>query len=186
MRRKVELKVVPRDATGDRQSDIAPLMSEKTVETSLPEGNLFDTFERVERFMQTYMNRALGGFTPLHLGSLLDRFSGINTVVPSVDIYEEGKYLVVKAELPGMERDNINVRLLNNSLIISGEKKSERSEGNKEFYRIERSSGSFERSIILPSGINGEKASASFTNGILEVRIPKSSEQKLGREIAIK
>jgi len=186
MRRQSGLKVVPREESGKALSGSVSTGRERAVETPAVERSIFDTLDSMERFMQNSLTRALGGFTPHGLGSLFDRFSGINTVAPLVDIYEEGKDLVVKAELPGLDRNDVNVRLLDNSLIISGEKKSERTEGNRDFYRIERSSGSFERSIPLPGGVNAGKATASFTNGILEVRIPKSSEEQLGRKITIK
>jgi HSP20 family protein len=186
MRRQTGLKVVPREESGKDLSGSGPSIRERAVEAPAVERSIFDTLDNIERFMQNSLTRALGGFAPLGLGSLFDRFSSITTATPMVDIYEEGKHLVVKAELPGIDRNDINVRLLDNSLIISGEKKSERTEGNKEFYRIERSSGSFERSILLPAGVNAEKATASFTNGILEVRIPKGSEEQLGRKITIK
>jgi HSP20 family protein len=185
MRRQTELKVVPREESG-RQISSASSARDAAAETPLVERSIFDTLESMERFMQNSLTRALGGIAPLGLGNLFDRVSGIATVAPLVDIYEEGKELVVKAELPGMDRKDINVRFLDNSLIISGEKKSERAEGNRGFYRIERSSGSFERSILLPGGVSVEKATASFSNGILEVRIPKSSEEQLGRKITIK
>jgi len=185
MRRQTELKVVPREESG-RQSSSASSGRETAADTPLVERSILDTLDSMERFMQNSLTRALGGFAPLGLGHLFDRVSGIVTVAPLVDIYEEGKELVVKAELPGMDRKDINVRLLDNALVISGEKKTERTEGNRDFYRIERSSGSFERSILLPGGVNVEKATASFSNGILEVRIPKSSEERLGRKITIK
>jgi HSP20 family protein len=127
----------------------------------------------------------LGSFTPLYSGGLFDRIGGLSTVNPTVDIYEEGDHLVVKAELPGIDKNDLNVRLLDNALIISGEKKTERSEGNKGYYRIERSSGSFERNIRLPDGVNAEKATARFRNGILEIRIPKNPGQISGRKITI-
>jgi HSP20 family protein len=186
MRRQTGLKVVPREERDKEPSGSGSSIRERAIEAPAVERSVFDTLERMERFMQNTLTRALGGVAPLGLGSLLDRVSGITTVAPLVDIYDEGKHLVVKAELPGMDKSDINVRLLDNSLIISGEKKSERSERNRDFYRIERSSGSFERSILLPGGVDVEKAAASFTNGVLEVRIPKSSEEQLGRKITIK
>jgi HSP20 family protein len=185
MRRQTELKVVPREESGSQNSS-ASSVREAAADIPLVERSIFDTLDSMERFMQNSLTRALGGIAPLGLGQLFDRVSSIATVSPLVDIYEEGKELVVKAELPGMDRKDISVRLLDNSLTISGEKKTERTEGTRDFYRIERSSGSFERSILLPGGVNGEKATASFSNGILEVRIPKSSEEQLGRKITIK
>jgi HSP20 family protein len=186
MRVQTGLKVVPREEGGKGLSGSGTSIKERSVEAPLVERSIFDTLDSMERFMQNSLTRALGGFAPLGLGGLFDRFSGIASVAPLVDIYEEGNSLVVKAELPGMERNDINVRLLDKSLIISGEKKSERTEGDKEYYRIERSSGSFERTIPLPGGVNAEKATASFANGILEVRIPKLGEKQLGRKITIK
>lgn len=186
MRRQTELKVVPREEPGKGEGGYVTTTRERAVETPSVERSIFDNLDSMERFMHNSLTRALGGFAPLGLGNLFDRISGLSTVSPLVDIYEEGKDLVVKAELPGIDKNDINVRLLDNELIISGAKKSERTEGNKDFYRIERSSGSFERSITLPGGVNAEKAAASFSNGILEVRIPKGSEEKLGRKITIK
>ena len=185
MRRQTELKVVPRGETGSGVTDSVSSTVRKDVETPLVERSIFDTLESMERFMQNSLTRALGGFAPFGLGSLFDRVSGISAVSPLVDIFEEGNNLVVKAELPGIDKNDINVRLLDNALIISGEKKSERRMGNKEFYRVERSSGTFERSITLPQGVNTEKATARFSNGILEVHIPKSGKEQLGKHITI-
>lgn len=104
---------------------------------------------------------------------------------PMVDIFEEGEDLVVKAELPGLEREDINVTLADDVLTISGEKKREEKVEEKNYYRLERSSGSFSRSFRLPVEVQADKVKATFKGGVLEMRMPKTEEAK-EKEIKIK
>jgi HSP20 family protein len=99
---------------------------------------------------------------------------GLREFSPSVDIFEEGNDVVVKAELPGMSKDEIDVNISDDVITISGEKKSEEKIEKKDYFRLERSQGSFSRSLTLPTEIQTDKARASFDNGVLVVRIPKS------------
>ena len=85
---------------------------------------------------------------------------------------------MVKAELPGMKKEDINVDLNDGVLRITGEKKREEKVEKKDYYRLERAVGSFERRISLPSGIEAEKTKASFKDGVLEIQIPKTEEAK--------
>lgn len=98
-----------------------------------------------------------------------------NLYVP-VDIFEDGESVVVKAEIPGLKKEDINVQLTPDSITISGEKTSERRVEESNFYRVECSSGSFSRTCSLPTEIMPDKARAVFKDGVLEVRIPKSEE----------
>ena len=93
--------------------------------------------------------------------------------------FEEGSDMVVKADIPGIGKDDLNVSITENTLTISGEKKQEEKVEKKDFHRFERSYGSFSRSFRLPDNVNGEKAKANFTDGVLEVRIPKTKESKV-------
>lgn len=185
MRRQTGLKVVPREESSGSGGSVLSTEREKGQTGLSIERNFFDTLDTMERFMHNSLNRMLGGIAPLQGGRLLDRFGGFTGVNPAVDIYEEGEELVVKAELPGIDKKDVNVRLLDNSLLISGEKKSERSGESKGFYRVERSYGTFERTIPLPEGVNTEGATATFANGVLQIRIPKGAEKALGRKIEI-
>ncbi len=97
-------------------------------------------------------------------------------VSPSVDIFEDGNDVVVKAEVPGMKKENIEVNLTQNTITISGQKKEEEKVEKKDFYRVERTFGSFTRKLHLPTDIQTDKAKASFRDGVLEVRIPKTTE----------
>jgi HSP20 family protein len=95
-----------------------------------------------------------------------------------VDITEDtGEYLI-KAELPGLERDGVKVTVDNGMLIISGERKSEHEEKNRKYHRIERMYGSFSRSFAVPDNADGTKVRAEFKNGILQVHLPKNKEAK--------
>ena len=97
---------------------------------------------------------------------------------PSVDIFEDGDEVVVKAEVPGVKKEDLDVTITENSLTISGEKKQEEKVEKKDYHRVERSYGSFSRSFRLPENVNGAKAKAKFTDGLLEVRLPRTKEAK--------
>jgi HSP20 family protein len=105
-------------------------------------------------------------------------------VYPSVDIFEDGNDVVVKAEVPGMKKEEIEVNLSLDTITISGQKNEETKVDKKDFYRLERTFGSFSRKLRLPADILTDKARASFKDGVLEVRIPKSPTAK-SRKIAI-
>lgn len=104
--------------------------------------------------------------------------AGMKITTPAVDLYEEKDDIVVKAELPGMEKDNIEVNLSGNRLTIKGEKKQEEEVKKEGYYRSERSYGSFVRTLELPREVQTDKVKAAFKNGILEVRLPKTEEAK--------
>lgn len=100
-----------------------------------------------------------------------------NSWSPAVDLYEDKDNLVVKAELPGMKKEEIDVSLHEGALTISGERKIEREEKG-ETYRSERFFGRFQRSVMLPSAVEESKVSASYKEGILTITLPKSEEAK--------
>jgi HSP20 family protein len=104
---------------------------------------------------------------------------------PAVDVYEEKDEIVVKAELPGMDKSDIEVNLSDSQLTLKGEKKKEEKIEEENYFRSERSYGGFVRSVQLPTEVQGDKVKASFKNGILEVRLPKTEEAKT-KEIKVK
>jgi HSP20 family protein len=108
-------------------------------------------------------------------------------VWPRVDIAEEKDRYIVRADLPGMRKDEISIAIEGDTLTISGEKKEEhkREEGN--YYHLERTYGSFQRSFSLPGFVDKEKVDASYNNGVLELTLRKTGEQKKpGKKIEIK
>jgi HSP20 family protein len=98
--------------------------------------------------------------------------------MPPVDIYENAESIIIKAELPGITKEDITVEVKNNTLTLKGEKKFEKEVKEEHYYRMERSYGTFQRAFTLPSTVQQEKVKAKFKEGVLEVQIPKAEEAK--------
>jgi len=97
---------------------------------------------------------------------------------PAVDIEEREDAYSVKVELPGVSKEDVKITLESNTLTIRGDKKQEKEEKGKNYHRVERSYGSFQRSFALPSTVKAEKIDASYKDGILEITLPKAEEAK--------
>lgn len=137
---------------------------------------------------------AVAPFEALHraMDRLFDNFSegwglspsrffeptGLADITPRVDVAETEKDIVVKADLPGMEEKDIGVELTGDTLTIKGEKKSESEEKGKQFYRMERSHGMFQRTLALPSEVDPAKVEATFKKGVLTVTLAKSASAR--------
>jgi HSP20 family protein len=98
--------------------------------------------------------------------------------VPPVDLVEAENHFVLKADLPGLTQDDVAIEVQDGTLSISGERKAEHEQRERGWYRIERSFGSFSRSLTLPEGVDPNGIKAEFRDGVLEVRIPKPEERK--------
>jgi HSP20 family protein len=105
--------------------------------------------------------------------------------MPSTDVYEDADAVVVKAEMPGMAREQIEVALAGATLTVKGEKRREEDVREQDYRRQERSYGAFVRSVRLPCEVNGDRATARFKDGVLEVRLPKTAEARR-RSISVK
>jgi HSP20 family protein len=103
---------------------------------------------------------------------------------PPVDVEETNDAMVVRAELPGMKREDIKVTVAEDTVTLSGERKYEIEQKNRTFHRVERAYGSFQRTIELPISVQGDKAQATYKAGVLELVLPKAERVK-AREIAI-
>jgi len=101
-----------------------------------------------------------------------------NQWAPSLDLYEDKDNVFVKAEVPGMKKEDIDVSLHDNALTISGERKFEQKQEDAENYRSERFFGRFSRSVTLPVAVDGNKVTASYKDGILTISLPKSETAK--------
>ena len=97
---------------------------------------------------------------------------------PLVDITEDDKEYVVKAEIPEMKKEDIKINVHDDVLTVSGERKYEKEEKGKKFHRVERAYGSFMRSFALPENADGSKISAEYKDGVLKVHLPKSEQAK--------
>jgi HSP20 family protein len=132
-------------------------------------------FDEFERRFEDFFRRPFG----IMGVPWMQRWSERPDVVsPTVDMYEEGGDVVVKAEVPGIGREDIEVNVTDTTLTISGEKKKEEKVEKKDYVHFERSYGSFARSFQLPSEVQTDKAKAVFKDGVLEIRVPKTEEAK--------
>jgi len=102
-----------------------------------------------------------------------------NVFTPRVDVTEDNNNLYVTAEIPGVPKENIKVSVSGDVLTLSGEKKTEQRDENKNYYRIERSNGTFSRSFTLPAEVMTDKISAEFNDGVLNITLPKTEEAKV-------
>ena len=104
--------------------------------------------------------------------------------IPAMDLVETDEHYVLTADLPGLSQEDISLEFEGDVLTLSGERKTEQAERKEGYYRLERATGSFSRSLTLPEGIDPEAVTATFDNGVLEVRIPKP-EQRKPKKVAI-
>jgi len=104
---------------------------------------------------------------------------------PTVDINKVDGNLLVTAELPGLKKEEVKVELIENALIIEGERKREHTEDEKGYHRYERSYGNFYRSIPLPEGFKAEETKAELTDGVLKITIPVAEAKKNVKEIKV-
>ena len=114
---------------------------------------------------------------------MFDAFFGQNEQqgrrwVPPMDLVEAEDHFLLKADIPGLSEGDVNIEVQDGALTISGERRAEHSQQERGWYRIERAFGSFNRSLTLPDGVDPERIDASFSDGVLEVRIPKPEERK--------
>jgi HSP20 family protein len=98
--------------------------------------------------------------------------------LPATDLIESETHYVLRADLPGVSEDDITVQLDNDVLTISGERKAEQEDRKAGYHRVERTSGSFRRSLRLPGGVDAEAITARFDRGVLEVSVPKPEQPK--------
>ena len=106
--------------------------------------------------------------------------------VPRIEVLQNNGQLMVRADLPGLTKDDVKVELTDDMLTISGERKEEKEEKREGFYRSERSYGSFYREIALPEGAKTEEAAATFRNGVLEITMPAPKVEASKRKLEIK
>jgi HSP20 family protein len=144
---------------------------EEKVMNALTKWNPFRELEEIQNRLGSLFGR-----TPVR--GLGEEAMTVSEWTPLVDITEDDKEYLIKAELPEVKKEDVKVTVENGSLTITGERKFEKEEKGKKYHRIERAYGSFMRSFTLPEGAAGDKVSADFKDGVLKVHLPKSAEAK--------
>jgi HSP20 family protein len=154
-----------------------------------PEFNPFGMMRRftkdMERLFEDFGVSSFPGFFPKSFVPFTTEFKDFDWM-PKVEVMKTNGDFMVKADLPGLTKENVKVELTDEALTISGERKEENEEKEKDFYRSERSYGRFFRQIPLPEGAKTDKAKATFANGVLEVKIPVAKTESHARKLEVK
>src|SRR3954468_4429793 len=126
--------------------------------------------------LQNEMNRVFSSFFDSPAGG--GNGQSLRRWVPAMDLVETEEHFVLRADLPGLGTEDVNIEVEDNVLTVSGERKVEHETQREGFYRVERASGALRRSLTLPDGVNLDDIAASFDKGVLEIHIPKPEERK--------
>jgi HSP20 family protein len=137
----------------------------------------FNGLERVQSRINDFFDEAFGHARPYQTNSASNWY-------PRVDVLESGDAYLLRAELPGMKKEDIHVEYRDGAVTLSGERKLDEPAAGVEYHRVERTAGKFFRSFYLPQLVKYDDVKATYRDGILEIRIPKADEAK-PRQIAI-
>lgn len=176
--------VEPRRTTGSGTTHETKGMTKSETGGSSSEISVLSPIKEMERWFEESLNRPFFGMHWMPFRQMFHELGERGDMMPAVDMFEEGGHLVVKAELPGITKENLSLRIVDNNLILSGEKSTEDKIERSNYLRLERSHGSFSRTLNLPDGLDTEHIKASFKDGVLEVRIPRT-ESSTVRQIRV-
>lgn len=152
-------------------------------------GNPFQMMRRftkdMERLFEDFQGFSFPNFFKTDFAPFRMEFDKVEWV-PQIEVLHNNEQFMVRADLPGLTKDDVKVELTEDVLAISGERKEEKEEKREGFYRSERSYGSFYRQVPLPEGAKTENAAATFHNGVLEITIPAPKVAAPTRKLEIK
>ena len=152
-----------------------------TMNTQITRWNPFKDMEEIQKRMASLWN-----WEPFRSANGQEETLTVAEWSPNVDIVEDEKEFLIKAELPDMKREDVKVTVEDNVLTLSGERRQEKEEKNKRYHRIECEYGSFTRSFTLPAGTQGDKVAAEFKEGVLRIHLPKDGKATAGKSVEIK
>jgi HSP20 family protein len=184
-------RIAKEDGMAEKQTEVARRQGS---DVARREGEWRGPFSLLDRFADE-MDRVFDDFgfgrswlpRPGRGWAGLQQRGGANAWIPAVEVFHRNNELVVRAELPGLKKDEVKVEVADDMLTIQGERKREHEEEHEGLYRSERSYGTFRRVIELPPGTMPDQANATFKDGVLEVTMPAPSEQvRRGRQLEIK
>lgn len=135
-------------------------------------------FEEMDRFMESFFPRRWMRPFRWDMPSMAELGAPFDLKTPGVDIIERDNEVIVKAEVPGVEKKDLDVSVTDNSVTIKGCTSHEEKEEKGDYYRSEIRRGSFSRTVALPSSVDSDKAKATFNDGILELTLPKVEKAK--------
>jgi len=146
--------------------------SEKEIELRRP-SRMVTPFEEMDRWFEGFFPR--GWMRPFHTGwpSWSELGAHLEARAPKVDVIDREEEVVVRAEVPGVDKDDLDVSVSDSAVTIKGKSKQEEKEEKGDYYRCEISSAAFARTVPLPSNVDTEKVTACFKDGVLELTMPK-------------
>jgi len=176
------VKRAPAKKAAGTAKAVEPVRASAASAARAPLGVVRRFAEDVDRIFENF-RRDAGSFLP-QLGSAWESL-GEAEWAPSVEVVERGKDMVVRAELPGLSKNDVKVEVQDGLITLFGERRQKKEEKKKGILRTERSYGSFRRTLALPEGVDVEQAKASFKDGILEVSFPAPPKPAGGRRVPI-
>jgi len=181
---KRELRTKQSYPKKEPETGIAPREQITPVRTGSPFSFMRRFSEEMDRLFGDF---GFGGGLASGVGGEFGRLAALEGSMwsPQVEAFERDGKLIVRADLPGLTRDDVNVDITDDAIKIRGERRQEKEEKEEGYYRSERSYGSFYREIPLPSGVSPEEAHATFRNGVLEIAMPAPARQPSSRRLEI-
>ncbi len=157
---------------GEKKTELSPGSAQGLFPTGL------SSFNDIERMFDDYFNR--GWFRSMRPGfpGMSDLWGTYEMRQPSMDVIDREKDILIRAELPGVDKQDLDISVSDNILTIKGESKFESKKEKDEYYSSEIKQGSFARSVMLPNNVDSTKISAELKNGLLEVTVPKTGSTK--------
>jgi HSP20 family protein len=166
----------------ERQTAMTPTREERRLGVSSPSGWSASPFRALQR-MADEMDRMFDDFGLGRRWAMPWREAGMEAWAPDIDVFQKKNELTIRADLPGLKRDEVSVDITDDAVTIQGERTREKEEEREGYYRSERSYGSFCRVVPLPGAIS-EQAKANFHDGVLEITMPAPPASK-GRRLEI-
>ena len=160
-----------------KKDDKDPKESSRQVQVQPARATAVSPFEEIEQLFDDFVSRG-GWLQPLLRRGLAELDMPFGARAPKVDVIDRDDEVVVKAELPGVDKDHLDVSINDSLLTIHATSEHESKEEKGQYFRREMSRGEFQRTLRLPGPVEGDKARASFTHGVLEITVPKAPGAK--------
>lgn len=160
-------------------------LAQKTPETANPFQMMRRLTKNMERMFEDFQGFGFPNFFTTNFAPFRAEFENVEWI-PQIEVLQKNGQFMVRVDLPGLTKEDVNVEVTNEMLKLSGERKEEKEEKGEGFYRSERSYGSFYRQIPLPEGAKIENAVATFHNGVLEITMPAPKAETSTRKLEIK
>lgn len=173
-------KKAQKNPNNEKPADAGKGGSDVTVKTSASPAQRAATgpFQELERMFEDFLNRRWPRAFDFDWSRFGDAASAIGRQAPALDIVDGEADVVVRAELPGVDKKALDVSLVDRTLTIKGSTRKEDKQEGKNFFRQEIRTGSFSRSVLLPADVNAAKCEATFKGGVLELKLPKTRPVK--------